>query len=92
MDTTLQTYAPRTQKCASPSRGKRRGRLEAQHCSDRGGWIIAYGARWYFKWTDNRAIRPSILDQTLVEFTLSRDERGRPVAVDVEPVNSRTSH
>ncbi len=67
-----------------------RGRIDAQHCSDRGGWLYTTKDRcpFFFKWSDNRAIRPGIMHDTLVEFTLTTDSSGRPVAVDVVPVRA----
>lgn len=66
---------------------RRRGFIDAEHSSERGGWIIASGARWYFVWRDNPAIRPGMIDGATVEFSIGTD-RGRPVAVDVTPIRS----
>jgi hypothetical protein len=85
VDTTLQHYKPLRH------RKRLHGHIDVHHHSETGGWIIsgrgAMEARWYVRWADN----PNVNRDTLgvVEFELTTDKRGRPVAVNVIRVGQR---
>jgi hypothetical protein len=64
---------------------RHRGRIDAGQCSQRGGWIIANHCRWYFLWTSAPGVQRGIAD-VRVEFSLTHDDCGRAVAVDVLPI------
>jgi len=70
---------------ATQTTKRQRGRIDAEHSSERGGWIIASGARWYFLWTSSPNVPRGLADVS-VEFALTHDDRGRPVAVDVQQI------
>jgi hypothetical protein len=61
-----------------------RGQINSQDSTRRGGWIRANQQSWYFQWCDAApGVRRSADDS--VEFDLTTDARGRPIAINVTP-------